>query len=296
MIELRLRRSQRNGIRVNVYRKFNVFDRKIGKTKYTYKQIGSFLLSDVLAEVYDPKFLALLEPEEQMQLKNFVAEASFGYQLDTETDELMKFSVLMPEKFHEALIQLHVDAAQAGMHFVPSQIIMEALLKKAKIVQNKMSKQGIQTDILEKIGMSAQETDKPMLYLKDVRQLFKKALELNQTLGKTCLQLEEASRTYGKTKKIPPPQLREWAGDMPKRDLNKPIQTWAVAAVIDVLLLHGLNPSTLIDLNIVAHYWALQQQKTLTLNKATEKFIQLFTVPESKKSAVLQEIKRVYTS
>ena len=201
----------------------------------------------------------------------------------------------MPEKFHVALIKLHISAEQAGLYFIPSQIIVETLLKKAKIVQEKLNKQGIKTELLEKIGLSPEEeAHQQQSHLAIIRRLFKKVLDLNQPLGKTCLQLEEAVSGYGKTKKIPPPQLREWAADMPHRNAHKLIKGWAIAAAIDVLLAHGINPITVVDLEIVVHYWALQRQKNLTINAATKEFIRLFAVPERKKNAVSQEMKQVY--
>ena len=124
--------------------------------------------------------------------------------------------------------------------------------------------------------------------------LFKTLLDLGQPLGKICTELEEAARRYGKIKKIPPPQLREWAGDMPNRNPDKRIRKWCYAIAIDVLQQHGINPITIAAPEKVAEYWAIQRQETHSLKQAIEQFIKNFHVSDDKKSIVIDSITQVY--
>lgn len=294
MLDLRTYRSERNGIRVDVLRKYRHID-DAEKTKFSYKQIGSFLLS----EGYQSELLELLQPEEVMQLQNWLAETRFAEQFNTEADELAKFVVRMPQQVNDALMRLYIEAKRVDIEFIPSQVMLDSLLHKAKLVQHKLDKiNGFNSGILECIGIDTDqiigENKKQELIDVESRTLFKALLDLDQPIGKTCTELEEVAKQYGKQQRIPPPQLREWGGDMASRNPNKRIKKWCYAIAIDVLLKHGINPIGVAPAERVATYWAIQRLERFTLEEAQKKFIKDFHVPTDSRALVVAAIESVY--
>ena len=294
MIEIRTFRSKKR-LRVDLWRQFREIDPKTGRTKYSYKRLGGFP-----HETGCPDDLrALLESDENVQLENWFAESKFAEQFDVKADELMKYALNMPPQFCQALIALSQEAKEWQLEFVPNQVILEALLQKAKLVQNKIGKLSSSLcNILERAGIQdakiITEEANQQLIDQESRALFKALLSLNQPVGKTCTELEEAAHAYGKDKRIPPPQIKEWAGEMPGRNI-KIVKKWCYAIAIDVLLKHGINPITLVSPEKVAMYWAIQRQNEYTLKEAQKKFIGVFQITDNEiRNEIMQSIQVVY--
>ncbi|CAN5425402.1 hypothetical protein BH10PSE19_BH10PSE19_04630 [soil metagenome] len=295
MLDIRTFRSERKGIRVDLYRRYKLSDPSTGKAKFTYKQVGSF----PLAQGYSSELLEILQPDEILQLKNWLAETALGEQFNTGADELVKFTVRMPQTVYDALMHLYIEAKRVNIEFIPNQVMLDSLLHKAKLVQHKLDKiNGFNSGILEKIGINTEQIiskeNKQELIDIESRVLFKTLLELKQPLSKTCTELEQAAKLIGKEQRIPPPKLQEWAGAMPSHNQNRLIKKWCYAIAIDVLQQHGIDPLTLIPPEKVAMYWAIQQQQRYTLEEAQKKFTQTFNVPNEMVATVKDTIKTVY--
>ena len=292
MINIRLFRSKRNGVRVELYRKHTFIDNK--KTKITYKKIDSFLLN----KGYTPAILEKLSPEEIIELKNYLAEFEFAEKFNVLPEELTKFTINMPQKVYDALVKLYIEAKSIDIDFVPQKIMLNALINQAKIVQQKVDKHiGFNSGILESIGITTTPLSTPLTETDKIEShaLFKKLLALNQSIGKTCAELEKAARTYGKAKRIPPVELRKWAGDIPSRHPNQKILKWAYAIAIDVLQQHNINPMDVENPKKVARYWTLYKRDRYALEEAKQIFLKTFSVPKESEAIVLEEITRNYT-
>lgn len=291
MLEIRTFRSRRRGIRVDLLRKYRHTDPDTHKVRFSFKQVGSFSL----LEGYKSELLELLQPDEILQLQNWLAETHFAEHFDLEADALEKISIRFPGTLLEALNKLYLEAKRIDIEFIPHKIMLQALLNKAQLVQQKIDKiNGFPSHILETVGIDTQKSHTVTQEELADRALFKALLTLNSNIGKTCTEVERAAKKYGKHQRIPPPQLREWAGDIPSRNTEKRIKKWCYAVAIDVLQEHGQNPANIIPAERIAIYWALQKQESLTLEEAQKMFIQLFSIPSEKQSQVQEAISDVY--
>ncbi|MEM2161111.1 MAG: hypothetical protein QXN55_09180, partial [Candidatus Nitrosotenuis sp.] len=72
MLEIRSVKSAKD-IRVNVFRRYKHKSKDSTRAKYDYKQLGSFLFS----EGYSTELIEMLEPEEVIQLKNWLSELQY---------------------------------------------------------------------------------------------------------------------------------------------------------------------------------------------------------------------------
>ncbi len=290
MLEIRTKSSPRNGVRVDIFRRYRLTDEVSERIKYNYKQIGSFYLKDG----YDSSMLEYLNPEEVLQLKNWLAEAKFAERLQSEVDDAEKITLRIPKKLHAALTKLYIEAKRADIDFIPSEIMLEALLKRTAIVESIVDKvNGFKSNILNEVGIHV-ELEKPKEFDQSDRKLFKALLDLDQPLGKTCSELEEAALKLGKNRKVPPPQIKEWAGLIPGRNLERPVKKWAYSIAIDVLLKNGVNPCAILPPEKIAHYWAMQKTHAITLNEAVNQFELLFKVAAEDKAGVKVMIESIY--
>jgi hypothetical protein len=297
MLEIRTYRPKKKGIRVDLYRRYKHIDPATHKVKFSYKQIGSFPLQDGYQK--QSELLELLQPEDIVQLQNWLAENKFAEQFNVEPDHIEKFSIRTPQLFRGALTRLYMEGKRIGIEFIPHQVMLESLLQKAKLVQHKIDKiNGFNCSILESIGINSQavisEEKAKQLIDTESRSLFKALLNLDQSVGKTCSELEIAAQKYGKKKRIPPPQLKEWAGDNPNRNPEKRVKKWAYAIAIDVLHQHGMDPLSIIKPEKVAEYWAIQHQEKYTLEEAKKAFIAEFNVSKNNQKEVLAAITNIY--
>ena len=289
MLEIRTGKSERNGIRVDLYRRYKVMDAATNRASYKYKRLGSFLLDNG----FDSKLAPLLDADEMMEMNNWLAEVEFAKQFNVEPDDLEKISLHLPAQFYAALKKLSLEARRANISFTPHQVILENLLKTAKFVQNKLDKtNGFVSNILESIGVSA-EVAIPKVEVGD-KILFRALLDLQQPIGKTCSELEAEAIKLGKNKKISPSMIREWAGLMPGRNLEKKVNNWCYYAAGEVLLKHGVNPCEVIIPEHFAAYWAVIKKLTVNLNDALQDFSAVFRVAKKDQVAVAQAIEHAY--
>jgi hypothetical protein len=288
MLDIRLARRSNKPARANVYRKY--------KNKQSPKWVGSFqIFAEDKNEILT--LTSLLDETEVLQLQNWIAEVRFFKEtMGVEPDELNKTTLLEPAKLSTAVFKLYLEAKKLDIQFIPHKIMREALFKKAKQVQsrvNALNKTDLQLFDESWLKTAHQEqAEKDDL---EAKILFKTLVALPQSLGKTCDELEIASALYRhKPAKIPPAQLREWAGDMPKRHAGKKIKKWAFALAIDVLEQHNINSTTLLSPNKLARYWVLPKKESLTLDQAIRQFIKKFSVEKKHHKAVKAEITRLY--
>jgi hypothetical protein len=297
MIAIRTVRSKYKGIRVDISRLFRHVDPKTQKVRFSTKQIGSFKLS--AEKNYPNELSAVLELDEILQLKNWLAEVKFAELFNEEADELTKFTVHMPQKLYDAYIALSHEAQNFDMSFIPNQVILEALLHKAKLVEQKINKMSSKRcQILEGIGI---ETDKLMtneayqrLLDTESRALFKALIDLKQPISKTCSELEAIAKKYGKEKeRISPMQVKEWAGLIPGRNLKK-VNRWSFAAAIELLLSHGKDPLLIAPPERVTEYWVGQNYQHFTLIQAKKEFTKLFKPADKSKTTLFKIIETHY--
>ena len=276
MLEIRTGRSEKKGIRVDLYRRYRVIDEVTQKGAYKYKRLGSFILNNGP----DSALLQILDADEALDLKNWLAEVTFAQQFNTQPEELEKISVHLPPKFYSALKKLSLEAKRANIAFTPNQAILEGLLKTAKFLQTKIDKiNGFSSNILENIGISS-VIEAPKVEAGD-KILFRALLELNQPIGQTCSELEEEAIKLGKNKKIPPPLIKEWAGLMPGLGLEKKVNNWCYFIAGEVLLKHGINPCKIIPAEHFVNYWATIKKHSLDLNNALQNFFHTFQLDRS---------------
>ena len=299
MIDIVTMRSKFKGIRVDIYRRFRETDPATHKIIHSKKQIGSFKLTPEFT--YPDELNEVMAPDEVLQLKNWLADARFAAQFNEEADSLAKFAIRMPQKLYDAYVALAEEAKREEMDFIPNQIMLETLLHKAKLVEQKMNKlRKKPIKILESVGVQTDSlmSDDDYQRLLDVesRALFKALLALAQPISKTCSELEAIAKRYGKNKeRISPMQLKEWAGVLPDRKLKK-VNRWIYAMAIDLLLAHDKAPLQLAPPERVTEYWVIQHQSQFTLEQAKNEFSKRFHPANAIKPKLLKIIEEQYKS
>ena len=209
-----------------------------------------------------PELWGQLEPDEIMQLHNWLAETRFGESFQIATDQLEKVSVRMPIPLLAALTRLSLEAGRAGLDFIPHQIILTTLLQHARRIEEHIDlKNGFKSGILASAGMPAlpdmlEETH--CASDPESHTLFQTLLDLKQPVVRTCTALEAAAARYGKIKKIAPPQLREWAGGLKYKNPHKRIKKWYYAIAVDVLHEQGINATHFMSPARVTDFWIRQ--------------------------------------
>ncbi len=296
MLEMRLIKTQKK-IRVDVFRRYKAIDPATQKSKFHFKQLGS--LGSLPIDTDDfPALWEQLEPDEIVQLHNWLAETRFGESLQVDVDQLEKVSVRIPTPLLTALTRLSLEAGRAGLDFIPHQIILNTLLQQARRIEEQIDiKNGFQSGILAKAGVPAltdtlEETNcasDPESYT-----LFQTLLNLKQPAGRTCTALEAAAARYGKIKKIAPPQLREWAGDSKYKSTHKRIKKWCYAIAIDVLHEQGINATHFMSPARVADFWIRLNASRYSVLEAPAAFIRLFEVGPEHHAAVMKAIAHIY--
>ena len=296
MLEMRLIKTQKK-IRVDVFRRYKALDPATQKSKFYFKQLGS--LGSLPIDTDDfPALWEQLEPDEIVQLQNWLAETRFGESLQMTVDQLEKVSVRMPTPLLTALTRLSLEASRAGLDFIPHQMILNTLLQQARQMEKQIDlKNGFQSSILAKAGMPAladtlEETD--CASDPESRTLFKTLLDLKQPVGRTCTALEAAAARYGKIKKIAPPHLIEWAGGSKYKSTHKRIKKWCYALAIDVLHQQGINATHLMSPARVADFWIRQNVSRYSVLEAPAAFIRLFEVKPEHHAAVMKVIAHFY--
>ena len=299
MLDIRTVRSERKGFRADIFRRYKHEDTATDKVKYTYKQVGSFLLT----EGYSAELLEQLQPEEIIQLQNWLAEVRFGESLGAPLDELEKISLRIPPQLAAALTRLYIEAKRLGVEFILHRQVLHSILEQAIALQRQIDeKNGFPCGILENAGIApttlattpdAGENTECATNA-ETHALFQALLDLPQPIGVTCSALEAAAYRIGKRKKIPPPQVKEWAGAMSHRNPHKHIKKWCYAIAIDVLQQHGVNPIQKMSPGRVAAYWAIQQQTHYSVIEALTTFIREFSVPPEQQAAVTVAIGQIY--
>ncbi len=144
MIDIRTFRSKGKGIRVDIYRKFLVVDEVTQKSKPSlYRRLGALSLHKEI----NKELLELLQPDEHVQLQNWLADATFAEQFNVAVDstDLEKFPIRIPKAFYDNLINLHFEAKNHGIAFTPNQIMLEALAHHAKKVQSLIDEKNLST-------------------------------------------------------------------------------------------------------------------------------------------------------
>lgn len=278
MIEIRAKKTKLNGTCVNILRKQKKVSATTQKVSYQFKQLGSFYLEK---ELIPEQVIEGLEPDELLHLKDWLDDANFSFKFETLAENMQKTAINFPEKLLETLYFLFIETGKRGIHFSPHNIMLDALVSQLKAVSETL---GIKLD--ETIDNFRDEDDKI---------LFRTLITLNQPIGKTCFELEEiAKKLLNKDKKIPPPQLEDWAGIKQSRNANKTIKKWAYSLAIELLLLHNISPITLISCEKVAEYWCLPRHTEMNLHQAIKKFISTFNVPDEKRSRSSTVITQIY--
>lgn len=284
MLEIRTGKSERKGIRVDLFRRYRIIDEVTQKGSYKYKRLGSFLLN----EGFDLKLAGLLDSNELIDLENWLAEVEFAKQFNVEPADLEKIDVHLPKQFYGALKKLSLEAKRANLSFTPNQAILENLLKTSKLVQNKIDKiNGFASNTLEDIGIST-EIETKKIEVGD-KILFRALLDLKQPIRQTCSELEEEALKLGKNKKISPPIIKEWAGLIPGRNLEKKVNNWCYYVAGEVLLKHGINPCEIIPAEHFVVYWANIKKLNLNANDIFNQFITSFHIQKNKE-IVIQKI------
>lgn len=294
MLEIRLIKTRNKGFRVDVFRRYKSIDPTTQKPKFYYKQLGSFSIDSD----YAPELLEQLEPDEIVQLQNWLAETRFAESLNIPVEQLEKLPIRMPPSLLTALTRLSLEASRAGLDFIPHQIMLTDLLQQARRIQQDIDrKNGFSSAILESTGLpvtpdTLEETN--CASDPESHALFQALLDIDQPVGKTCTELEAMAASYGKIKKIPPPQLREWVGDLKYRNPHKRIKKWCYAVAIEVLRQHGINATRLMSPVRVADFWIRQNITQYSVLEALTVFIQRFEVSPTHHAAVMKAIAHIY--
>lgn len=280
MIEIRAIKSKLNGTRVNILRKTKKQHPVTNKVTYQFKQLGSFFIEK---ELIPNEILNTLDNEELFFLQNWLDSAAFCFQFHTLPESMEKVTLSLPERFNESLQHVFIEAKKKGIKFSPHRIMLESLAEESK-----------------KMLTALNDNEEGKCFFKayngnDNKILFRHLMSLDQPIGKTCFELEEAARTLlNKEKKIPPPQLEDWAGVKSSRNPDKPIKKWAYGIAIDVLLIHNINPTKLIPYEKVAEYWCLPRHENFTLKKAIKEFLTLFHIKEEESARASSAITQIY--
>lgn len=296
MLEMRLIRTQKK-IRVDVFRRYKSTDPATQKSKFYFKQLGSLGSLPIDHDDF-PELWGQLEPDEIVQLHNWLAETRFGESLQMTVNQLEKVSLRIPTPLLTALIRLSLEAGRVGLDFIPHQIILNTLLQQARRMEEHIDlKNGFKSGILANAGVPAlPDTLEETHCASDPEShtLFQTLLNLKQPVGRTCTALEAAAARYGKIKKIAPPQLREWAGDLKYKSPHKRIKKWCYAIAIDVLHEQGINATHFMSPARVADFWIRQNASRYSVLEAPAAFIRLFEVKPEHHAAVMGVIAHIY--
>lgn len=294
MLEIRMIETKNKGFRVDIFRRYKSEDPQTLKPKFYYKRIDSFRPDTG----YSASLISQLEPDEIVQLQNWLAETRFGESLNTPMEQLEKIALRIPPTLLTALTRLHLEATRVGLDFTPTQIMLTALWEAARKTEQSIDeKNGFVSHILASAGLpnipdTLEEVD--CAADPESHALFDALLQLKQPVGQTCSELEAVAAHFGKNKKIPPPQIREWAGDMKHRSTHKRIKKWCYTVTIEVLHQHGINPTQLMSPARVAIYWTMQHQARYSILEAPTAFIRAFDVPQTHQAAVTIAIAQIY--
>ncbi len=298
MLDIRLIPTQKKGLRADVFRRYKSTDPATQKPKFYLKQLGS--LGSLPTDHEDwPELFAQLEPDEIVQLQNWLAETRFGESLQIPADQLEKVPVRMPPPLLAALIRLAIEASRAGLDFVPHQRMLNTLLEQAREIEEQIDlKNGFKSGILASSGLpppladTLEETN--CASDPESHTLFQTLLDLKQPVGRTCTALEAAAARYGKIKKIAPPDIREWAGDLKYKNTHKRIKKWCYAIAIDVLHQQGINATHFMSPARVADFWIRLNAPYYLVLEAPAAFVRLFEVKPEHHAAVMRVIAHIY--
>ncbi|MBS0349756.1 MAG: hypothetical protein JSR33_00975 [Proteobacteria bacterium] len=296
MLEMRLIKTQKK-IRVDVFRRYKSIDPATQKSKFHFKQLGSLGSLPIDHDDF-PELWGQLEPDEIMQLHNWLAETRFGESFQIAADQLKKVSVRMPIPLLTALTRLSLEAGRAGLDFIPHQIILNTLLEQARRIEEHIDlKNGFKSGILASAGVpvlpdTLEETN--CASDPESHTLFQTLLDLKQPVGRTCTALEATAARYGKIKKIAPPQLHEWAGNLKYKNPHKKIKKWCYAIAIDVLHEQGINATQFMSPTRVADFWIRLNVSRYSVLEAPVAFIRLFEVKPEHHAAVMSVIAHIY--
>lgn len=295
MLDIRPVRTKTRGLRINLYRKTEHIDPNTHKSKPSFRQIGSFSL----AKSVPPDIWECLEPDETLQLRNWLNDAQFAAQYDhSEADDLVKLVVRVPKTFYQAIIE---QQHQKGPDFIPNHIMLTALIEAMRDTSTADASQAIPappspTPVIHTSTPS--HKPKRSLYNEEAddacRVIFQRLLEISTPIGQVCTQLEDAALSIGKNKRISPKILRDWvtpaetarAGQRPKR--------WHFAIVIDVLNKNRCDPIQLIGPEHTATYYAIPRKSFLPKEVTKKKFLATFTLKPEQKTAALQAVDHIY--
>src|SRR5262245_37981165 len=107
MLEIRSVKSAKD-IRINVFRRYKHKSQENTRAKYDYKQLGSFLFS----EGYSTELIEMLEPEEVVQLKNWLSELQYAKQFNTKP---IMHTIRIPANLYDAVNRIYLAGKAVGI-------------------------------------------------------------------------------------------------------------------------------------------------------------------------------------
>ena len=295
MLDIRPTLSKTRGIRVNIYRKIDNTDPETGKAKPLFRQIGAFSVSKGVEQ----SFWDILDPNEQLQLHNWLAETQFAVNFDgSQADDLIKLPIRVPKAFYQKMVALHHEK---GIAFVPNHIMLLAL--EAAIHQESVATAPL-TDENSSPVVSPSHLSEPVikpqraLINDDVddacRIIFKHLLNIKLPIGQLCTQLEHAALSIGKNKRISPKNIQDWATSTKTSISGKQPKRWHFAIAIDVLQKNHLNPAQWIGIEYTAAYYAIPRKNIFSKEITKKKFFDLFHLKIEEQKIAMTAIDSIY--
>lgn len=148
----RVQPNKKSSPRIAVERKHVIKDKK-GRVSYAYETLGG--ITDRKSSEEIEEIIAKLDDEERYQFENYFKNRTFIKEhFNSDMDNIGDESVFLPPAFQAALFELWKQAKKHHIPFSPREIMLNALLTKAKTVERSLNtKLSKRVNILEKLGL-----------------------------------------------------------------------------------------------------------------------------------------------
>ncbi len=238
------------------------------------KVISLGSLPDDLTQAVE-EFKDKLDLTEQYQLENYVKNLIFNKRhFNNAPDQTERDWIYFPPAFSEALFELWQLAKQHDLGFTPHEVMLTAILNKAKAVERQLNEKFDEpVQILEKIGLDLHRFDQQELNTRlhtGSQPLFKTLIEGNKSLRELADRFNQIASLYKKKSDLKPSYFRDYA-QSPRR-----LPLWYTGIALELLLEMGQDPFKILSLQQVIHAWLSLRKEFSSAEQAAQFFCKTF--------------------